>query len=144
MVSCLQAFQPKFRMHFSSPHARAHSAHLILLGLIILITFRKEYKLRSSPLCNFPQPSATSTLLGPNILLSTLFSNIKMQQLCPSQLQHVMVVENCIGYAPAPPPPQIYILLLYIRGAGIAQSDYGLDDRAIEVRSPAEAKRFFL
>jgi hypothetical protein len=37
--------------------------------------FGEEYKLRSSSLRSFLQPPVTSSLLGPNILLSTLFSN---------------------------------------------------------------------
>jgi hypothetical protein len=52
-----------------------YSANLILFGLIILITFGKEYNLCSS-LCSFPQPPTTSSLFGPNILLNTLLSNI--------------------------------------------------------------------
>jgi hypothetical protein len=35
-----------------------------------------EYKLWSSSLCNFLHSPVTSSLLGPNILLRTLFSNI--------------------------------------------------------------------
>jgi hypothetical protein len=37
--------------------------------------FGDEYKLRSSPMCNFLHSPVTSSLLGPNILLSKLFSN---------------------------------------------------------------------
>jgi hypothetical protein len=48
---------------------------LIHLELITLIIFGEVYKLRSSSLCSLLQPPATSSLLGPNILFSTLFSN---------------------------------------------------------------------
>jgi hypothetical protein len=43
---------------------------------IILTMFDSDYKLWSSTLCRFLQPTVTSSLLGPNILHSTLFSNI--------------------------------------------------------------------
>jgi hypothetical protein len=41
------------------------SAQPVLLDSIILITFRRQYKLLG-PLCYFLQPSVTSSLLGPN------------------------------------------------------------------------------
>jgi hypothetical protein len=43
--------------------------------LIILITLGEEFKLWSSSLRSFLQPSITSSPLGPNIFFSTLFSN---------------------------------------------------------------------
>jgi hypothetical protein len=42
---------------------------------ITLIICGNTCKLWNSPLCSLLQPPATSSPLGPNILLSTLFSN---------------------------------------------------------------------
>jgi len=49
--------------------------HLILLDLITLIILGEAYMLWSSSTQNTFQPPTISTLLGPNTLLSTLFSN---------------------------------------------------------------------
>jgi hypothetical protein len=57
------------------PHECCMPNRLNLLDLIILIKLGDMYKLWSSSLCSFLQPSITSSLFGPNILLNTLFSN---------------------------------------------------------------------
>ena len=49
-------------------------AHLFLY-LITWIIFDEDYRPLSSSLCSFLHSSLTSPLLGPNILLNTLFSN---------------------------------------------------------------------
>ena len=66
---------PKPRIHLTSPKRATCPAHLILLELITRITYREEYRPLSSSICGFLNSSVTSPLLGPNILLSILFSN---------------------------------------------------------------------
>jgi hypothetical protein len=51
------------------------SARPIPFDLIFVITLGEGYKSQSSSLCNFLRPCVTLYPLGPNILLSTLFSN---------------------------------------------------------------------
>jgi hypothetical protein len=46
-----------------------------LLDMNILNIFCEGYKLLSSPWNNFIQPPVIWSLIGPNVLLSTLFSN---------------------------------------------------------------------
>jgi len=50
-------------------------AHLILLDLITRVIFGEENRSLSSSLCNLLYSPVTSSLLGPYIFLSILFSN---------------------------------------------------------------------
>jgi len=52
-----------------------YPAHPILPDWITRIIFGEEYRSWRSLLCSFLHPHVTSSLLGPNILLSTQFSN---------------------------------------------------------------------
>ena len=58
----------------SSILATCH-AYLILLDFITRTILGEEYRSLSSSLCNFLHSPVTPSLLGPNILLNTLFSN---------------------------------------------------------------------
>jgi hypothetical protein len=55
------------------PNSATCSTHLILLYLITRIIFRELYTSLSSSFCTFLHSPVTSSLLGPNIHLSTLF-----------------------------------------------------------------------
>jgi len=59
----------------SSIHA-TFPAHLILLDFITRTILGEEYRSLSSSLYSFLYSTVTSSLLGSNILLNTLFSNI--------------------------------------------------------------------
>jgi hypothetical protein len=50
--------------------------HHILLNLVTRMISGETFRLWNSSLCTLHQHSATSSLFGPNITLSTLFSNI--------------------------------------------------------------------
>jgi hypothetical protein len=56
------------------PILATYLAHFILLDLIVWKIICEEYRSWSSSLWSFLQSAVTSSLLGPNMLLSTLFS----------------------------------------------------------------------
>src|SRR5215468_9088912 len=59
----------------SSPIRATCPAQLILLDLTTCTILGEEYRSFSSSLCNFLHSPVTSSHLGPNTLLNTLFSN---------------------------------------------------------------------
>ena len=59
----------------SSPIHATCPAHLILLDFITCTLLGEEYRSFSSSLCSLLHSRVTSSLLGPNILLNTMFSN---------------------------------------------------------------------
>ena len=58
-----------------SPICATCPAHVIILDLITRTILGEEYRSLSSSLCSFLHSLVTSSLLGPNILFSALFSN---------------------------------------------------------------------
>ena len=61
----------------SPPKRATCPAHLILLDFITRTILGEQYKSFSSPLCNLLHSPVTSSLLGPNIPLNTMFSNTR-------------------------------------------------------------------
>jgi len=59
------------------PTRATWSVHLTLLDLITRKTLGEQYRSLSASECSFLHSPVTSSLLGPNILLNTLFSNIQ-------------------------------------------------------------------
>jgi hypothetical protein len=62
--------------HSSSPQFMLHALPITSSLNYLLIMLGEGYKLWRSSICSFLQRSVTLFLFGPNILLSTLFSNI--------------------------------------------------------------------
>jgi len=58
-----------------SPIRATCPAHISLLDLMTQIKIIAQYKWRSSSLCSLLHSPVTSSLLGPNIFLSAVFSN---------------------------------------------------------------------
>jgi hypothetical protein len=73
----------------SSPTRTTCPAQLIPLYLICLMISGIEYKLWSSPLCNFLHSPITSSLLVLNILVTTLSSNTLSLCSCLNMRDHV-------------------------------------------------------
>ena len=59
----------------SSPIRATYPAHLILLDFITRTILGEEYRSCSSSLCNLLHSPVTSSFLGPNILINTMFAN---------------------------------------------------------------------
>ena len=76
MVSIPQVSPPKPCRHPSFPPIRATCPAHLILDLITRTILSEEYRSLSSSLYSFLHSPVISSLLDPNILLDTLFSNI--------------------------------------------------------------------
>ena len=74
-VSFPQVSPPKPCKHLSTIRATCPAYPSHLFDLITRIKFGEEYRSLSSSLCSLLHSPVTSSLLGPNIFLSTLFAN---------------------------------------------------------------------
>ena len=81
LISLPSGLFPSSFPHQNPVYTSTHSiratfhAHLILLDLITRRIFYNEYRLLSSFLCSFLHSPVTSSLVGPNIPLSILYSS---------------------------------------------------------------------
>jgi hypothetical protein len=73
-----------------------YAAHLIILGLITVIIFDKDYRLLNVSLCSFPQPLVICPLLDQTIcgtLLTNTINPCKRVQIllsCPFSVAYVI------------------------------------------------------
>jgi len=75
IVSFLQVAQTKPCIDLSSPIRATCPTHLIILDLITRTILADKYRTSVTILCSIFHSPATTFLLGPNILISTIFSN---------------------------------------------------------------------
>jgi hypothetical protein len=76
-------------------------AHLSLFYLITRMIFGEEYRVWSSLLCSFLHSPVTSSILGPNILLSTLFSRtlrLHSSLSVSGQVFSVLILGSCVRF----------------------------------------------
>ena len=103
-------FHHQYPVYVSHPPYARCSACLILLGLLTRTIFGEECRSLSCSLCSVFHSPVTSSLLGPNFLLNTLFSNTL--NLSPS----IKVSDHASSYK----PPMAYSLF-----QPVAVSTYG-------------------
>ena len=100
-------------------------AHLILLDFTTRTILGEEYRLLSSSLCSFLQSPVTSSLLGPNILLSALFSNTLSLRLSLNVSDQVSHPYKTIGKIIV---LRVYILIFKFLYSKLEDKDSALDD----------------
>ena len=95
---------------------------LILLDLTTRTIFDEEYKSLSTSLCSFLHSPVTSSLLGPNILLSTLFSNtlnLRSFLNVSDQVSHAHKTSGKIIF--------LYILFFLFLGSKLEDKSFGTE-----------------
>ena len=91
MVSFLQVSPPKPSIHLYLPIHATCPAHLILLDFITRKILGEQYRSSSSSLCSLLHLPVTSSVLGLNILLSTLFS-------CTLSLRSSLILSDQVSH----------------------------------------------